>query len=168
MSDTPTGPAEQPAPQQPATGAAPAGQTSSGPTSGAQASTAQASMPQDPGAEQLPQAEIDSGKVWAILGYIFPIICIVPFIQKDNRFALFHAKQQLVLIIVSVAISILVSVTTIIPFLPCITGPLAMLTMLFFLIMGLVNSINGRMQPLPVIGKFAIDWFKGLQATPKA
>ena len=114
--------------------------------------------------EQLPQAEIDSGKVWAILGYIIPILCIVPFVQKDNRFALFHAKQQLVVIIVMVALSVL----SIIPFVGCVIAPLSLVAGLVFLIMGLINAINGRMKPLPLIGTFAIDWFKGMQATPRA
>ena len=29
-------------------------------------------------------------------------------------------------------------------------------------IMGLVNAVKGRAQPVPVIGKYADDWFKGI------
>jgi len=30
-------------------------------------------------------------------------------------------------------------------------------------IMGLVNAIKGEMKPVPLIGQFAEDWFKGIK-----
>jgi uncharacterized membrane protein len=50
---------------------------------------------------------ISEGKFFAIVGYIF-ILCLVPLIlKKDNKFALFHGKQGLVLFIFEFAGGIL-------------------------------------------------------------
>ncbi|MBI5144164.1 MAG: zinc ribbon domain-containing protein, partial [Candidatus Omnitrophica bacterium] len=43
--------------------------------------------------------EVLEGKPFAILSYLW-ILCLVPLIlKKENRFAMFHAKQGLVLFI---------------------------------------------------------------------
>ena len=42
--------------------------------------------------------------------------------------------------------------------------PLALGIFLLVLnILGLVNAVNGQAKPVPVIGKWGEDWFKGLQ-----
>ncbi|MFZ5800884.1 MAG: DUF4870 domain-containing protein [Candidatus Omnitrophota bacterium] len=48
------------------------------------------------------EQEIKDGKIFAVLAYLF-ILCIIPLIlKKENRFALFHGKQGLVLFIAEV------------------------------------------------------------------
>lgn len=43
--------------------------------------------------------EIKEGKVYALMGYL-SILCLIPLtLKKDNKFALYHAKQGLVLFI---------------------------------------------------------------------
>ena len=46
-----------------------------------------------------PQEDVEQGKLLAILSYIIPLVSLVPLIQKDNHFSLFHAKQVLLLAI---------------------------------------------------------------------
>ncbi len=46
-----------------------------------------------------PMEDVEEGKLFAILSYIIPIVFIVPLIQKDNNFSLFHAKQVLLLVL---------------------------------------------------------------------
>jgi len=103
--------------------------------------------------------EIEAGKTLAILGYIIGILCIVPLIQKDNAFSLFHAKQVLLLILAGIALSFL----NIIPCLGQIVWGLGTLGLLVLDIIGLVNAVKGEAKPVPLIGKFAEDWFKGIQ-----
>jgi uncharacterized membrane protein len=109
-----------------------------------------------------PMGDVEEGKLFAILGYIIPLVFIVPLIQKDNHFSLFHAKQVILLVIACVAASVL----TVIPFLGCLTIFL-FLPILVFVIMGLVFAIQGQYKPLPLIGQYAEEWFKSVKVERK-
>ena len=51
--------------------------------------------------------EIEEGRPFALLSYLW-ILCLVPlFLKRDNRFAVFHGKQGLVLFMGEVVTSIL-------------------------------------------------------------
>ncbi|HNV86642.1 MAG TPA: hypothetical protein PKL97_06725 [Candidatus Omnitrophota bacterium] len=51
--------------------------------------------------------EINEGKFFAVVGYV-SILCFVPLLlKKENKFALFHGKQGLVLFVLEVAAGIL-------------------------------------------------------------
>lgn len=53
------------------------------------------------------ELEIKDGKIFAVLAYL-SILCIIPLIlKKENRFALFHGRQGLVLFIAEVTAFIL-------------------------------------------------------------
>lgn len=90
--------------------------------------------------------DVEAGKLWAILSYLFGILAIVPLLQKDNDFAMFHARQVLVLLIFSIPTCG-----------GCVIGSLVMV------VIGLINAINGRYEPLPLIGRFGDEWFGGMQ-----
>ena len=56
---------------------------------------------------------IAEGKFFALIGYI-SVLCLVPLILKrDNKFALFHGKQGLVLFILEVAAAIIKAIPAI-------------------------------------------------------
>ncbi|MDD5705242.1 MAG: hypothetical protein PHR35_04915 [Kiritimatiellae bacterium] len=103
--------------------------------------------------------EIEAGKTFAILSYIISILCLVPLIQKDNAFSLYHAKQVLLLLITSVALM----VVNVIPCLGQIVSMVGFLGVLVLVIIGLINAIKGEAKPLPLIGKLAETWFKDIQ-----
>lgn len=119
---------------------------------------------QEPQVEQgatptgIPAQEIDEGKVFAILSYIIPILFIVPLIQKNNAFSLYHAKQVMLLIIASLAIGFV----NVIPCLGQIVWAVGALFLFVLGIIGLINAIKGEAKPIPLIGKFAEEWFKGI------
>jgi len=94
-------------------------------------------------------------KLWAILGYIIPILFFVPLITdaKNDPFAKYHANQQLNLLLYWIAIQI---VLPLIPIIGWILLPVAYIIGLIFLIMGLVNAAGDKQKPLPVIGKFEL------------
>lgn len=90
--------------------------------------------------------DIEEGKVWAAIGYL-GILFLVPLLaKKDNEFAQYHAKQGLMLFIVSLIIGP-------ITFIPLIGWILAIFPLVLF-IMGLVNALGGKKKPLPVIGQY--------------
>ena len=100
------------------------------------------------------EVEIGEGKLFAVLAYLFGIIgfLIVVLAKKDNRFALYHAKQVLVLIISG----FIVGVVGIIPIIGWfIVLPLGCLLLFILGIMGIINAATGVEKPLPIIGKFA-------------
>lgn len=103
------------------------------------------------------QSDIEKNKIWAILGYIFPILFFIPLVSEDGKnsaYAKFHANQQLVILIGAFAINI---VGGIIPFLGWfIILPLGWLAILFFVIMGIISASKGEMKPLPMIGGIKI------------
>ncbi len=107
-----------------------------------------------------PMADVEEGKLFAILSYIIPFVFIVPLIQKDNHFSLFHAKQVLLLVFAWVAAAIVASVT-------CGIGTILFIPVLVFQIIGLVFAVQGQYKPLPLFGQFGEEWFKGVKVEQK-
>ena len=109
--------------------------------------------------------EIEGGKAFAILSYAVGLIglpfFLVPLIMRNNDFSLYHAKQCLVLWLASIVLSMVGGILTAV----CIGVFILLAALVFFLvfeIMGIINAVNGRVQPLPLIGKWGEDWFKGI------
>jgi uncharacterized membrane protein len=95
--------------------------------------------------------EIESGKIMAILSYI-PIgmvgliVAVVVLVQKNNAFALYHAKQALTLYIWALGIS-LVCIPLV--FL-CIGAPLiiaANIAAVVFCVLGIMNANSMQCKP---------------------
>lgn len=111
-----------------------------------------------------PASDIESGKVMAILCYI-PIafvgliVSLVCIAQRNNAFSLYHAKQALTVMIASLILSVLWCV----PFLNMILG----IGILVLLILGLVNAVQGKYAPVPLVGQFADKMFGSIQVEKK-
>lgn len=107
--------------------------------------------------------EIESGKMFAILSYVLSFVglpfFIIPLIQKDNSFSLYHAKQVLMLWIAGAIIGVASAILTVICIGP-VLGAVAGVALFVFAIMGLMAAAKGEMKPLPLIGKMAEEWFK--------
>jgi uncharacterized membrane protein len=111
-------------------------------------------------------SSVDEGKVCAALSYIL-IGIIWYFVDDDmkkNSFAKYHAKQGLVLLIAWVIYSIALGIVFGAILVPLIfTGAYGLVMIInllyyvpfIFLIIGLVNALNGKQKELPIIGKFA-------------
>ena len=99
--------------------------------------------------------ELEEGKVFAFLGVFLTIIgfIIVLLAKKDNKYALYYAKQGLVLFIAWVIIAILGSIIPIIGWF--IILPIGYLLMFILWIIGIVYSLSGEEKPIPLIGQFA-------------
>ncbi|MFH1439237.1 MAG: hypothetical protein ABIG89_01635 [Candidatus Woesearchaeota archaeon] len=101
--------------------------------------------------------DVEDGKIFAFLGVFLHIIgfVIVMLAKKDNKYAMYYAKQGLVLFIAGVIIGIL----SIIPILGWfIIMPLGNLLLVILWIIGWINALSGEIKPIPLIGKYAEEW----------
>ncbi len=95
--------------------------------------------------------EIQDGKCFALVGYIF-ILCVVPLLlKKENKFAVFHGKQALVLFIFEIAASIL----RIIPALGDLIFTLVFVICGILSLIGIVQVLMNNYWEMPVIGDIA-------------
>ena len=95
-----------------------------------------------------------------VLAYI-GILCLIPLLAaKDSEFAQFHAKQGLNLFLLEVGVAVL---SWVLGFMSIVGGLafLGLMTMAIWLvqigfivlsIIGIVNALNGKKEPLPIIG----------------
>ena len=111
--------------------------------------------------------EIEEGKAPAALSYL--LIGIIWFFadekMKKNSFVKFHVKQSLVLLIAAVAYSIALGIVSSILFFPFGMmgfgfGLWYILSILYYVpvvwvVLGIINVLNGSERELPIIGHFA-------------
>jgi uncharacterized membrane protein len=116
----------------------------------------------------------DEGKLFAILSYGLNIVglpfWIVPVVQKKDEFALYHAKQAMFMWIGAFGVCIVLSIAAFV--LAMIFAPLGCIAwvimmaisvgMLILNILGLMNAINIKQAPVPVVGEMALNMFKGM------
>ena len=91
--------------------------------------------------------EIMEGKIYAVMSYWF-FLCIIPFVlKKDNKFAVFHGRQGLVLFI-------FLSAGFLFSILPLIGGLFYKLTLFIYmlcLLFGTLQSLRGKYSKIPII-----------------
>ncbi|MDD5098024.1 MAG: hypothetical protein PHU59_06040 [Candidatus Omnitrophica bacterium] len=97
------------------------------------------------------EAEIRDGKFFAIISYV-SFLCIISLVlKKDNKFALYHAKQGLVLFVLEVAAFIL----SIIPLLGWLIGIFGYAIFLLISIWGIMQAALGVYCRIPVISEIS-------------
>ena len=116
-------------------------------------------VPGAPGQADIKDAQ--DNKVMAVLAYI---IFLSPlFAAKESRFARYHTNQGLVLAIASVTYvivysilsSIILAISWRLFFIFSILGWVS-IVFLILAIIGIINAVNGKMKPLPIIGGIKI------------
>lgn len=106
--------------------------------------------------DQMDPGDIQQNKTVAIFAY-FGILFIIPLLAAPNsRFAKFHANQGLVLFLIECAFSVCISVVSWFAFLRYIVGSFAVIAVIIFIVLGVVNAANGEAKELPLIGKISI------------
>jgi len=105
-------------------------------------------------AEEFGAEDVQNGKLWAFLAYLLGIIgfIIVLLAQKENKFAMYHAKQSLGLFIAAIVLS----VAAMVPFIGWfLIGPIGMLVIIVLWVIGMINALTGKATALPLIGSYA-------------
>lgn len=109
--------------------------------------------------------EIEEGKTFAILSYALSILSLpfflVPLIMRNNEFSLYHAKQCLIIWLGGIAVGVIGSLLMAVC-IGIVLLPAGFIFLLVIDVMGLMNAINGRAKPVPVLGKWGENWFKGV------
>ena len=94
--------------------------------------------------------EIQEGKIFAVIGYLV-ILCLVPLLfKKDNKFALFHGKQGLVLFLGEIAAGIIMMIP--------ILGFIGFLGFFIFGILsliGIMQALMGNYWKMPIVADIA-------------
>jgi uncharacterized membrane protein len=96
-------------------------------------------------------SDVSNNKVIAILSYF---IFFIPLLStKRSPFAMFHANQGLIILILSIASSLL---SSFIPVVGGIAGTIISVGVLILMIMGIISAANGETKPLPVVGQYKL------------
>lgn len=90
--------------------------------------------------------------VMAILAYLGILVIVPILVAKDSEFVMYHANQGLVLFIAE----IILFAIGIIPLLGWLISFLGYLGALVLAIMGIINAVNKKKKPLPLIGGYRI------------
>jgi len=106
----------------------------------------------------------DDSKLYALLGILLTIIgfIVVYATKKNDKYAMYYAKQGLVLFIVGVVASIVMMVLVFIPILGWLINLVIWIGLLALWIIGILNSLSGKQKEIPFIGQFADKWFKSI------
>ena len=111
-----------------------------------------------------PLEDVEKGKLLAVLSYVIAPLWIVPLIQRDNAFSLFHAKQAMILNIIGLAVYVLIMAISIVT---CGIGSIigfAGVALMYPWIMGVVASANGKYEQMPWFGSLADKYLSGMVA----
>ena len=119
----------------------------------------------------IPPSEIEAGKTFAILSYALSFVglpfFLIPLITRDNDFSLYHAKQSLIIWLAGIVLSI-ISVPLAVICIGIVLAIVGGIALLVFNIIGLINAVKGEARPVPLIGVWGVDWFKGLAKAGQA
>jgi len=101
--------------------------------------------------------EVEEGKVFAFLGIFLTVIgfIVVLLAKKENKYAMFYAKQGLVLFIAYVIVAVANMILMWIPFLGWLIMVLLWLGLLILWVIGIIYSLSGEEKDIPLIGEFA-------------
>lgn len=103
-------------------------------------------------------------KLYGILAYL-GLLVLVPILAGKTEFSRYHANQGLVLLILDIilcaAIGIVSGILIVIApwvgvIVASVLGGIVGLAILIFVILGIVNVVNEKMAPLPIIGNITI------------
>ena len=100
--------------------------------------------PHNPHDQQVDPHDVEQNKTVAAISYI---LFFVPLLAaRNSRFAMYHANQGLLLLLALIAGNIVLSI---IPFIGWILMPVLNIAALVYMVLGILNAVNGRKQPLP-------------------
>lgn len=88
--------------------------------------------------------DIENNKIISALGYVW-ILCLVPlFLKRNSKFAQFHAKQGVLLLIVEIVAFVIPGI-----------GWLLYMIALAYALIGIKSALEGKYWEMPILGKHA-------------
>jgi len=111
--------------------------------------------------EKVETSTENEGKTTAIIAYITLIGLIIAFVMNNDKkdpFAAYHIKQSLGLGLTGLAMGAI----GIIPIIGWLINIIGIFVLLFMWIMCLVNALNNKQKPAPILGKKYEEWFSTL------
>lgn len=126
-----------------------------------QQAASQSPPPVQPASSSPSSASVEAGKTTAIIAYLTVIgliIALVLNMEKKNSYAAYHIRQSLGVMLTGLVISFV----SWIPILGWIVAIVGWLLMVYMWLMGLLNALNGRERPVPILGTRYLDWLKGV------
>lgn len=94
----------------------------------------------------------ENNTVMAVLSYIGPLVIVSYILGRENPFVKFHVKQGLVLFGIEIVIWFLFSMML---WQSIMLLQMINLAMLVLVVIGIVNAVQGKEKPLPIVGQFA-------------
>jgi uncharacterized membrane protein len=91
--------------------------------------------------------EAEAGKTMAIISYFIFFVPLLVDEARNNKFAMYHTEQSIILLILQIIVNIIGVIT-------CGIGYILYLPVLVFYVMGIINAVQGQAKPLPLIGQF--------------
>ena len=88
-------------------------------------------------------------------------------LKRDNRFALYHAKQGLTIVIFSLVLMVLIGVGVGGGRLSFLEGGVLWILVWSINAVGLLRAIKGQVKPLPIIGSLGERWFGNVDVKPR-
>lgn len=95
--------------------------------------------------------EVDEGRFFAVISYISFLCILALLLKKDNKFAIHHAKQGLVLFV----FESIVFIISIIPILGWFIGWFGFTAFLLLSVWGMFKASHGAYSRLPMIANIA-------------
>ncbi|NNE76738.1 MAG: hypothetical protein HKN31_06655 [Pricia sp.] len=104
----------------------------------------------------------EEAKRIAVIAYITIIGLVIAFVMNNEKkfsFATYHIRQSVGLCVTGLVLSII----GIVPILGWIINIIGIFVLLYMWVMALMNAINEKEKPAPILGKQYESWFKGIQ-----
>ncbi len=101
--------------------------------------------------------DASESKLFAFIGVFLLIIgfFLVYGLRRRDKYAMFYAKQGIVLFVLALIAAIATAILGWIPIVGAIIGAVCWIVFLAFWLLGLVYSLSNKEQWLPLIGKYA-------------
>jgi uncharacterized membrane protein len=100
---------------------------------------------------------ISDSKLFAFLAILLTVVgyIIIHFSRKHDKYAMYYAKQGLVIFVVGVIVSIISWMFAFVPVVGNFLGNLLWLMVLVLWVLGMIYALSGNEKDIPVIGEFA-------------
>ena len=109
--------------------------------------------------KEFTKEDVEDNKIISLFAYIGILFLIPLLAAKQSRFARYHVNQGLVLFIFEIAITFPLYLLSLIPtvgIIFSITGYVFDALFVVLMVLGIVNSVQGKAKELPLIGKIKL------------